>query len=190
MSEILKLAFKGDRSYIQGTSLFNELVQASQQRGLKEGKINVSFKQMIHNPLCILKEGVTNADDAVVARVVGQNGEELALSIHEATETEDVARQEFNEAEVCRGAVVGDKSIVQDQPHHQDRIELLVSLCKKMHLDCVDPNKKWVFSRYDGRFPLPEIDHVELRITKQIGTRLTCSDVLIGGQKIGQIYFS
>ncbi|MFP3339330.1 hypothetical protein R0J91_15240, partial [Micrococcus sp. SIMBA_131] len=86
---------------------------------------------------------------------MGQNGEELALSINEASETGEVSRQEFNETEVCRGAVVGDKSIVQDRPNHHDRIVMLVALWKKMHQDCIDPNRKWVFSRYDGRFPLP-----------------------------------
>ena len=54
----------------------------------------------------------------------------------------------------------------------------------------VDSSKKWVFSRYDGQFPIPEMDKVELRITKQVGTRLTCSDVLVNGEKIADMYFS
>jgi len=137
-----------------------------------------------------LEEGVTNGSEGAVARIVGRNGEKLAMSIHESTATGEALRQDFNETEVCRGAVVGEYSIAQNLPHHKDCIELLVSLCKKMHQECVDSNKKWVFSRYDGQFPIPESDHVELRLIKQVGTRLTCSDVLIGGKKIGQMYFS
>jgi hypothetical protein len=190
MSEILKFVFKGNRDYVQGTSLFNALVNAADERGLTEGKINVSFKHMILNPVCVLEQRSPTTEDSVVARISGKDGKSFALCINEAVETEIADRQEFEEPEVCRGAVLGEKSIVQENPHHHDRIELLVSLCKKMHKAYVSDAKKWVFSRYDGQFPIPAPDKVELRITKQVGTRLTCSEVLVNGEKLGDIYFS
>jgi len=190
MSKSLKFVFKGNRHYVQGTSLFNELVTASEERGLGEGKINVSFKHIISNPLCILEERSPTAADSVVAKVANKKGVSVTLCINEAPDTVEPSRQEFDETEVCRGAVLGDKSIRQKKPHHEDRIELLVSLCKKMHLACIDDTKKWVFSRYDGRFPIPALEDVELQITKQVGARLTCSEILINGEKIGDIYFS
>lgn len=190
MSEVLRFAFKGSRNYVHGTSLFNALVQAAEQRGLLEGTINVSFKHMIRNPTCVLEQRASNAKDAVVARLTSTGEESVTLCINEGPEIEEDERQEFDEAEVCRGAVLLNKSIVQESPHHQDRIELLVSLCKKMHQECVDGSKKWVFSRYDGRFPIPTLEKVELKITKQVGKRLTCSDVLVNDQKIGDMYFS
>jgi len=190
MSEILKCIFKGSRNYVHGTSLFNALVQAAGERGLTEGRINVSFKHMIHNPVCVLEQRSPSAEDSIVAKISGEGGKAFALCINEAVETAIADRQAFNELEVCRGAVLGEKSIVQENPHHHDRIELLVSLCKKMHQAYIDDSKKWVFSRYDGQFPIPALNKVELRITKQVGTRLTCSDVLVNGEKIGDMYFS
>jgi len=190
MSEILKFVFKGGRNYVHGTSLFNALVQAAEQRGLAEGTINVSFKHMIRKPVCVLAQRLPNTEDAVVASLSPVGAESVTLCINEASEAEEADRQEFDEAEVCRGAVLGDKHIVHENPCHQDRIELLVSLCKKMHKECIDGSKKWVFSRYEGRFPIPVPEKVELRITKQVGTRLTCSDVLVNDQKIGNMYFS
>lgn len=190
MSEIVNFVFKGSRNYVQGASLFNALVCAADQQGLIEGKVNVSFKHIIRNPSCVLEQRLPTAEDSVVARISGKDGGNFTLCINEALETRIADRREFNEPEICRGAVLGDKSIVQENPHHQDRIELLVSLCKKMHQECIDNSKKWVFSRYDGQFPIPDPDKVELRITKQVGTRLTCSDVFINGTKIGNIYFS
>lgn len=187
---MLKFVFKNNRNYVHGTSLFNALLDASKQRGLTEGKINVSFKQMIYNPVCVIDERMATTEDSVVANISGPNGESFCLCINESLEAEEVGRQEFDEPEACRGSVVGDKTIVQQNPHHPDRIELLVSLCKKMHQECVDNTKKWVFSRYDGQFPIPVLKKVELRITKQVGTRLTCSEVLVNDKKIGDIYFS
>jgi len=190
MSEIIEFVFKGSRDYVQGTSLFNALVEAANKRGVHEGRINVSFKNMIRTPLCILDERTPASTDSVVAKIIGPQSECYAFSINGAENSKSAERQEFDEAEACRGAIVGDKSIIQNHPHHTDRIELLVSLCKKMHLECIDDTKKWVFSRYDGQFPIPAMDQVELRITKQVGTRITCSDILVNGKKIGDMYFS
>lgn len=190
MPEVLKFVFKGSRDYVHGTSMFNALVQAVSQRSVMEGTINISFKHKIHNPVCVLEERLPVRGDSVVAKIIGNNGDSFTLCINESSETEDIERRAFDESEVCRGAVVGAKCITQYNPHHQDLIELLVSLCKMMHQECVDGSKKWVFSRYDGQFPLPESEKVELRITKQIGTRLTCSDVIVDGLKIGEMYFS
>lgn len=190
MFEDLIFLFKGNRDYVHGTSLFNAVVEAAERRGLSKGTVNITLKSMIHNPVCVLEQRSPASDDAVVAKLSGQNGEDITLCINEAVTTRPTERQAFDEPEVCRGAVVGNMNIVQENPHHQDRIELLVSLCKMMHLQCVDSNKKWVFSRYNGLFPIPAPEKVELRITKQVGTRLTCSDVLIDGIKIGDMYFS
>jgi hypothetical protein len=190
MSETLQFVFKGSRNYVHGTSIFNALIQAACQRGLVNGKIDLSFKHMIHNPLCILEERSPSSDDFVVAKVSGNKGERFVLCIKESSETKEADRHEFNENEVCRDSVVSDKKIVQYNPHHPNRIELLVSLCKKMHLECVDDTKKWVFSRYNGQFPIPKPQKVELCIIKQIGSRMTCNDVLINDQKIAEIYFS
>jgi hypothetical protein len=190
MPQTQKFVFKGSRYYVQGTSLFNAVVDAAKKEGCVEGTLNISFKRMVHNPLCVIEKRAPGTEDAVVAKISCEGGSPFVLTVNEALETDETEREEFDEPEVCRSAVTGDKRITQDQPHHNDLIELLVSLCKKMHQECVDSSKKWVFSRYDGQFPIPEPKKIELIISKQVGTRLTCSDVLINGEKIGDIYFS
>ncbi|MCB5161519.1 hypothetical protein [Marinomonas algarum] len=186
----LNFPFKGAREYVHGTSLFNAVVQAAVDKGLSSGEVNVSFKSMIHNPECVLEWRKPTPQDAVVAKFTSPYSEDAVICINEAKITGVAKRQDFDELEVCRGAVLGDMTITQEEPHHEDRIELLVSLCKKMHLECIDNSKKWVFSRYNGQFPIPKLEKVELRITKQVGTRLTCSDVIVNGCKIGDMYFS
>lgn len=190
MPEKLKFVFKGNRDYVQGTSLFNALVDAAGERGAYEGEIDVSFKKMVHNPICLLEQREPTPDDAVIAKICTSDGKQITLVLNAASEIENADRQEFDEYKVCHGAVVGNKRIIQAQPYHLDLIELLVSLCKKMHIECVDASKKWVFSRYVGQIPIPDPAKVELNITKQVGTRLTCSNVVINDKKIGNIYFS
>ena len=88
------------------------------------------------------------------------------------------------------GALVDGNSITLVNPKHKDLIELVVSLCKKLHLEVVADSKKWVFSRYLGQFPIPEAKKVEIRIVKQVGVKLTKSDVLVNDEKIADLFFS
>jgi hypothetical protein len=57
-------------------------------------------------------------------------------------------------------------------------------------LEVVADSKKWVFSRYLGQFPIPEAKKVEIRIVKQVGVKLTKSDVLVNDEKIADLFFS
>lgn len=190
MPQTQKFFLKGNRDYVQGTSLFNAVVDTAKEEGCVEGTLNITFKRMIYNPLCVIEKRVPSAEDAVIAKISCEGRSSFVVTVNEAVKFAEADRQEFDEPEVCRGSVTGYKRITQAQPHHDDGIELLVALCKKMHQECVSSSKKWVFSRYDGQFPIPEQKKVELVITKQVGTRLTCSDVLINDEKIGNIYFS
>lgn len=185
-----QFVLKGNRDYVHGTSIFNAVIAAARKKGHIEGKINLSFKRMIRNPVCIIEYRPGQAEDAVIAGISTADADTLNIVINEAQKTAEAQRQPFDEAAVCKGAVIGSKHISQDEPHHKDLIELLVSLCKKMHQECLDADKKWVFSRYEGEFPIPEPKKVELFITRQVGTRLTCSDVVINGKKIANLYFS
>jgi hypothetical protein len=188
--ESLLFKLKGPRTYVQGASLFNALVSFADSKGWKEGKIKASFRKMVTNPLCIIQDKHPSADDAVTAEVVNSNGESLLISINPASEQGLIVREDFDEAFLCRHAEIGDGSIFLEHGDHSDTIELLVSLCKKMHLETIDSTKKWIFSRYDGLIPLSTNGPIELRLVKQVGTRLTCSEILINGTRVADMYFS
>jgi hypothetical protein len=190
MSELIQFSFKGDRNYVHGTSLFDALVRHAEHRGIKSGRINILFKQKIDSPECILEERIATTDDSVVAKLLSFEGCSHSFCINPVSKKQAAVIVDYDESDICLGAKVGCGSIIQNQPRHDNKIELLVALCKKMHFECIESEKKWVFARYDGVFPIPEINQVEIRIAKQVGTRLTCSDVLINGRKIADMYFS
>jgi len=190
MSRILLFPFKGDRNYVHGTSLFNEFSREAQQHGVDSGLVSISFRRMIYNPLCVLEVRPSSAEDAAVAHISGRAGESLVLCINEASERGGIVRQDFDEDYIACGAILGEKSIMLPRSSHSDRVEVLVALCKKMHQQCFSGAKKWVFSRYEGVFPLPALGRIELKITRQLGSRLTCSAVFFDEGKVGDIYFS
>jgi len=190
MQERVTFVFKGERDYVQGTSVFSAVVSALQTAGIAGGELDISFRKMLRSPAAILERRNPTPEDAVVARISCPDGDPFHICVNDAPEAPPPVRQAYDEAEICKGAVLKGKSIVQHACHHDDGIELLVSLCKKMHLECISSDKKWLFARYVGAFPLPPISDAEIRIVKQLGTRLTCSDVLANGNRIGDMYFS
>lgn len=190
MHHELEFPLKGKRNYVHGTSLFNAIVSIARDEGFSSGRANISFKHMLENTLCTVEHRKPTASDAVAAELQADDGSRLHLCINPAERKGAVQREEYDEAAICRGSALGERSIALDGATHDDAIEIVVSLCKKMHLDLVDDSRKWVFSRYLGAFPLPPIKHLEIIISKQVGTHLTCNEVRVAGKKIGEVFFS
>jgi hypothetical protein len=181
---------KGARQYVQGASIFNAFVRAAKTMGHAQGSIDISFKKIVSNPDCLIQARVSQPEDACVALVVGLDGSKTTFCLVSAGLQGQVSRVEYDERAVCSGASIDGCSISVRNAAHQDQIELLIALCKKLHQAYFPIDKKWLFSRYKGRFPLELSGDVKIAIAKNIGSKLTCSDVFSSGTKVGEIFFS
>lgn len=190
MSEAVHFILKGERDYVQGTSVYNALVEIAIKKGFESGTLSMSLKRMLKGTSCSVEERAGKADDAVVAKFINKNGDNLFLAISDSYPENSPRREPFDEKAACKGSVVRDESIFIENARHEDLIELVVSLCKKMHLECLDSNRKWIFSRYEGAAPLMRPKKIEVRVRKKVGTKLTCSDVIFDGVKVADLFFS
>lgn len=188
----IKVSFplKGSRQYVHGTSIFNAFVSAAKSAGQARGRIDISFKKIVSNPDCVMEVREVRPEDFSVAHVTGLDGSRTTFCITPEESMGEVVRVEYDEDRVCAGSVIDGCSISVKNPAHEDEIELLVALCKKLHQAYFDTDKKWLFSRYVGRYPLELSSEVKLSIVRNVGTKLTCSDVLSEGEKVGEIFFS
>lgn len=183
-------SLKGSREYVQGTTIFNAFVSAAQEMGHAQGSIDITFKKMVSNPDCLIQVRASHSEDSSVALVVGADGSKATLCLVSAAAQGQVNRVEYDEDVVCAGARIDGCSVTVRRAVHPDDIELLIALCKKLHQAYFATDKKWLFSRYKGRFPLELSDDVKISIVKNIGVKLTCSDVFSAGTKVGEIFFS
>jgi heme/copper-type cytochrome/quinol oxidase subunit 2 len=190
MSEAIKFVLKGERDYVQGTSVFNALVDVASKSGFQSGTLSMSLKRMLVGTCCFVEQRAGEADDAVIAKFTGDDGTALSLVISDSHPEEDPVREPFDEDVACKGSTVRGESIFLKNPKHDDLIELVVSLCKKMHIQVVSSTKKWIFSRYEGKAPLARPESIEIQIRKKVGTKLTCSDVIFDGVKVADLFFS
>lgn len=186
----INFPLKGTRQYVHGTSIFNAFVNAAKDAGHPQGNIDVAFKKIVSNPDCSIQLRTSLPEDSSVAVVTGSNQSRITFCLVPADFMGPITRVEYDEDAVCIGAVIEGSSISVMSATHCDEIELLVALCKKLHQTYFDVDKKWLFSRYKGRFPLELSGEVTLSIVKNVGTKLTCSDVISGGKKVGEIFFS
>lgn len=181
---------KGARQYVHGTSIFNAFVNAAKDAGYTQGNIDVIFKKMVSNPGCFIQMRASLPEDSSVAVVTGADNSKTTFCLVPADCIGPITKVGYDEEAVCAGAVIEGSSISVKNATHDDEIELLVALCKKLHQTYFDIDKRWLFSRYKGRFPLELSGEVALSIAKNVGTKLTCSDVVSGGVKVGEIFFS
>ena len=191
MKQELEFAFKGNRDYVHGTSLFNAALDVARGQGVAKGTIDIAFKHMITTPRCLVALGKPGPQDAVAARILDDAGRSLELCINPAHgDAGEAQRVAYDEAAICRDSEISGTSITLVSSSHDDAIEVLVALCKKMHQASIDGSKKWVFSRYRGTVPLPTLADIEILTTKRVGVRLTCNAVYVGEHKSGDMFFS
>lgn len=190
MSEEIRFVLKGKRDYVQGTSVFNALVDIASNSGFQSGNLSMSLKRMLVGTCCFVEQRAGESDDAVIAKFTDDNGTVWPLVISDSSAEEAPVREPFDEETACKGSRVHGESIVLEHPKHDDLIELVVSLCKKVHIETVSSTKKWIFSRYDGKAPLARPKIIEIQIRKKVGTKLTCSDVIFDGVKVADLFFS
>ncbi|QNG99602.1 hypothetical protein [Pseudomonas sediminis] len=169
--------------------MFTALTRVAADMGVSAGQIDVLFKKIVSNPACVIQVDNSLPEESSTA-VVSSGNHQFRLSLAPDEVAGVVSRVAYDEAAICDGAVINGNRISLATLTHDDDIETLVALCKRLHLEHLDNQRKWVFSRYRGRFPLALSSTVSISIVKTVGNKLTCSEVVSAGVKIGEIFFS
>jgi hypothetical protein len=188
--EEITFSLKGSREYVQGTSIFESVIQLLHKDGIGEGKIDISFKKMTLNTHCIIEQRSPTPEDHAIAKITLKNNDIFCLCLTGASLQGARQRVSYDEDAICKNSVIHNASISKIIQPPVNEIEELIALCKHLHLARLSHDKKWVFSRYVGKFPLDIRDDVSIIIRKTIGTKLTCSEAYSHSEKIGDIYFS
>jgi len=99
-------------------------------------------------------------------------------------------RAPYDEENIVSDFTIKNKKIYATKNEAFTDSENIVAMCKKLHLAKLSQEKKWIFSRFVGRVPLNLGRSLELEVVKNIGIKLTCSELYSDGEKVGEIYFS
>jgi hypothetical protein len=100
-------------------------------------------------------------------------------------------RYEYDEARVVSlCSIVGDDiTLTKKSPF--TFIETLVAMNKHLHQRMFpEAPGKWLFTRIDLTVGCDDRENLALRLRHNMNYRLTKSDILVDGRKVGDLYFS
>lgn len=190
----LYLQFKGDRDYVQGPDIFDavlERLQADTNGPITD--IDFAFHRLARRAMDLVHgEQGKDLDPVAVCQYIaaGQRRRAYVVETDRAIE----GRYPYPEHEVVSHLMIdkGQRACrLEANPAFSD-IEIWVAMTKALHQAAFDELKgKWLFvrgrfARYDSKAQGPR----ELSIMANFNNKLTRSEAVLSGEKIGEIFFS
>lgn len=192
----VEFQFKGARSYIQGPDIFNAMVGLAYPAS-NIGNIRFSVHDFVRTPLCQLyratsKEQIKDVQDVRARCQFKLNGTTYWLALApDSGDAQSGNRQEYDEARVVSLMRMQEDGVEIDGQSPFSFIETIVSMNKYMHQQLFpEVAGKWIFTQVDLDFGCEAREKLGLKLRHNMNYRLTKSDVLVGGNKIGDLYFS
>ncbi|MBU0665006.1 MAG: hypothetical protein KJ990_10735 [Proteobacteria bacterium] len=191
----LKLSFKGERTYIQGTNLYTAVTEAVKDIFVQDRPwINyIAFRQFAQSGCTIVLGSDSLVSFPIVGHFACQTGEgKIKGQIYETFEMIE-KRLPFNEEQMNNTAVIEEKSIIQFRRAGFLAIEEIVFLTKHLHNSLLPPKQgQWVFTQIDLIAPFSNDDNVlyAIHLKQNIANRITISEIEENGHILGKINFS
>ncbi len=194
MIEPLTLAWKGSRTYLHGSDLFNALAEIAEfVSGDQSAFVSqLIFKRFARNALAVTTdEPATNVQTIGKARLAfAKLGTGTNLWIIE-TGDEVTTRRPFDEDDLVATAVVDENAITLSKRSHYSPIEEIIALTKKLNY-ALSPevSGRWVFGQIDLSCRL-DTDHQITRIERKniVGNRFSLNEIQLNEKPVGTIRF-
>ncbi len=185
MEKFLEFCFKGGRTYLHSTDVFNKILEMF-GRDIKD--INFSFYRITDKNI-LLKDYLDKNLNLVFTFEFTQNGEKKRFYGFEAEKPID-CRYDYDEDSITEKAFIRDKCAILNDRSSYSFIEHLVALTKFLHLNLLPKKGKWYFARLQLKEVPNDFIPLKVCLNQTLGSKLTASDVFIGETPMGKIYFS
>ena len=194
MIEPLTLAWKGSRTYLHGSDLFNALAEIAE---FVSGDQSAFVSQLIFKRFARTALAVTTDEPATNVQTIGKArlafaklGTGTNLWIIE-TGDEVTTRRPFDEDDLVATAVVDENAITLSKRSHYSPIEEIIALTKKLNY-ALSPevSGRWVFGQIDLSCRL-DTDHQITRIERKniVGNRFSLNEIRLNEKPVGTIRF-
>jgi hypothetical protein len=191
----LELPFRGERTYLHGTDLY----QAALDSTLLAGPLSLTFHSLLKNQpdLVCSTESLRHMreDPAFRAELRLGSGTGALHAVLLESSRPITERKVCNESDVAAPAVVDEaaRSAVLNAPTIGKPIEQIVFLNKHLHLRLLPQlSSKWLFARLDLSAPIPvePPKKIIIELRQVLGNRFTRSEIFWDNTKVGSISFS
>lgn len=188
MTKNFKFKFKGDRNYVHGSDIVNELLKNFKDQDLQS--IDIRFNGITTSNMLLLPN-----DEDGEAKVNISWIEDGRDSQYKLVETGDQVQERYQYNE----KLISDNACLDlETKSAQLKVKTPYTFCEnliatnKFLLQSLYPEEvgKWYFTRIELDRIISDEEAFKIILVKKLGFRLTKSEIYISNEKVGNIYFS
>lgn len=193
MIHLMDMPYKGSRTYIHGSDLFNNISNLLPELLNQEKPYisQLSFSTFSYN-LCNLVFDETLDTQTIMGKgkITLDDGSQKAFYLHK-TEEIPSRRVPFNEEDLVALAKYTNQSVELKGESPFTSIETIIALTKALSYKNMPLQEgKWVFGRIDLNTPLTSIkSSIIIECTNSVAGRFSVNDITIDDQPVGKIQF-
>lgn len=192
------LTFKGGRTYVHGTTIYEQIMLGATHLGLGDvdGKVRINLRAQLHHQAEFIyadpsqKSG--KPDTAVTDFDVMVSGKPMTGWV-QSTGTPVNTDKAYNENLIRQHAVIDDQTITFNGQADFQPIEVSTSMAVQLHQALYPPQgkQKWLLARVtlDQPFAPSETQSMQLELKRIVGNKFTETDIITHGKKCGQFHF-
>jgi hypothetical protein len=189
---MLKLRFKGERSYIHGSDVYNAVSLVASELFDQGYVSSIAFKKFARGQ-CFLSFSQDSARGGVVASgsILAHGNVQHEFWLYE-TEELVTDRYPFDEEAIVCGATYDEfaKRICRAEGSGYTPVEDVIALTKRLnYLVCPEVEGKWVFSQLSLMAPLANSGSLAITMRSTLRGRFSVNDIVQAGVAIGTIRF-
>lgn len=192
----LSIPLKGGRSYIRGADIFTALIEMVSERWEIIGRCELAFRKLPCRTLEVFIgefPNIATPPEMVVADFSFCCAGAIITGWLSEVGVPVTKRVPFDEERLVAGSRIVGQTIFCIDPPRCLPVDLAVALTKSLHNNLrPQQNGRWIFTRLDLARPFRADDVMAMSISleRELGRRITRSNIQASGKSFGSIYFS
>jgi len=191
----IEFQFKGARNYIHGTDMFTTMLSGHTDTVISN--IRFAVHDFVYSPVCQLhvtetKEALNDIQDIRARCQFDSNATKCWVALTQANDNNVLGRRyDYDEKQLISLCRIEQNIVSLTQLSPFTFIESIVAMNKQMHQQMFpEAVGKWVFTRIELNVFCNERENLALHFKHNMNYRLTKTDILVDGVKVGDLYFS
>ena len=185
----IKFKFKGSRTYIHGTDIYNFLIKFFDDN---ISKIDLSFHSISNKNITLLSSISDNDELNFVFKYVDSNLEQKVIY---AVENNSLIEEQYdyNEDLIYENSqlYLDEEKVSLSKNTGFTFIENIVAMNKYLLENLFEKDGKWYFTRLQLNKPILDLEgKIEIKLKSNFNFKLTKSEIYADEKVVGYIYFS
>lgn len=192
------LTFKGGRTYVHGTTIYEQIILGATSLGLGkvDGNVRINLRAQLHHQAEFIymdpSEKSNKPDTAVTDFDLMVSGKPMTGWVQPTVTPVDTDKP-YNENLIRQDAAIDGQTISFNGQADFQPIEVSTSMAVQLHQALYPPqgSQKWLLARItlDQPFASADTQSMQLELKRIVGNKFTETNIITHGRKCGQFHF-